>query len=122
MKLLKVIALMCAFMGIGGLSSAFAAEPGGTADNAALKDDAVCTRCHDESETKPILSMYQTRHGVKADARTPTCQCCHGESKNHLGGNVEGKGRPMPDIIFGTKKTYGRLFADRCASSVRGHA
>ena len=33
----------------------------------ALKKDAVCTRCHDESETKPILSYYQGRHGVKAE-------------------------------------------------------
>ena len=26
----------------------------------ALKKDAVCTKCHDESETAPVLSLYQT--------------------------------------------------------------
>ena len=111
MKLLKVIALMCAFMGIGGMSSAFAAEPGGTADNTALKGDAVCTRCHDESETKPILSMFQTRHGVRADARTPTCQSCHGESKKHLGGNVEGQGPAAARQHFRYKEVLGWLCA-----------
>jgi DmsE family decaheme c-type cytochrome len=69
------------------------------------KRDAVCTRCHDETETKPILAIYQTPHGVSGDARTPSCQDCHGESKNHLGGNVEGKGRPHPDMIFGSRRT-----------------
>ena len=39
-----------------------------------LTGDAACTHCHDQSETKPILSIYQTPHGVHADARTPTCQ------------------------------------------------
>jgi DmsE family decaheme c-type cytochrome len=99
MKLLKVIALLCAFMGIGGLSSVFAATPAETAAKG-LKENATCTRCHDESETLPILSIYQTAHGVRADERTPSCQSCHGESTKHLGGNVEGKGRPSPDIIF----------------------
>lgn len=46
-------------------------------------DDRLCTNCHDEMEAKPILSIYQTRHGAKADARTPTCQACHGESLKH---------------------------------------
>ena len=42
----------------------------------ALTGDAVCTRCHDESETKPILAIYQTKHGVRGDPSTPTCQSC----------------------------------------------
>jgi DmsE family decaheme c-type cytochrome len=90
---------MCAFMGIGGLSSVFAATPAETAAKG-LKENAACTRCHDESEALPILSIYQTAHGVKADERTPSCTGCHGESTKHLGGNVEGKGRPSPDVIF----------------------
>jgi DmsE family decaheme c-type cytochrome len=105
MKFLQRFIACCALAaGVGGLSAALAADAPEALDKA-LKQDAVCTRCHDESETKPILSIYQTRHGVKADERTPTCQSCHGESKNHLGGNVEGKGRPKPDIIFGAKHT-----------------
>ena len=38
----------------------------------ALKKDAVCTKCHDDSENAPILSLYQTKHGVRGDSRTPT--------------------------------------------------
>ena len=53
---------------------------GSAVAQAALKKDAVCTRCHDESETAPVLSIYQTRHGVRGDSRTPTCQSCHGQA------------------------------------------
>jgi DmsE family decaheme c-type cytochrome len=67
--------------------------------------DAVCTKCHDESETKPILSIYQTPHGAMGDSRTPACQSCHGTSEKHLAGNTDGKGRPQPDRIFGSKRT-----------------
>ena len=51
---------------------------------AALKKDAVCTKCHDESEIKPVLEIYQTKHGVKGDPRTPGCQSCHGASDAHV--------------------------------------
>ncbi|HEY3328366.1 MAG TPA: DmsE family decaheme c-type cytochrome [Novimethylophilus sp.] len=75
-----------------------------------LKQDAVCTKCHDENETKPVLSIYATRHGVKADARTPTCQACHGESEAHVK-NVEGKEtRPAPDVLFGTRSGKNSSF------------
>lgn len=69
------------------------------------KKDALCTRCHDESESVPVLSIYQTRHGVKADGRTPTCQSCHGESEKHLNGDPKQRGRARPDIVF-NKKTF----------------
>ena len=72
---------------------------------AALKKDAVCTKCHDESETAPVLSIYQTKHGVRGDARTPTCQSCHGESDKHVKGDPSVKGRAAPDIVF-KKGTY----------------
>ena len=65
-----------------------------------LKKDAICTRCHDESEATPILSIYQTKHGVRGDARTPNCQTCHGESEKHLHGDPNVKCRAAPDIIF----------------------
>lgn len=72
---------------------------------ASMKRDGICTRCHDESETKPILAIYQTKHGVKADARTPNCQSCHGESEKHL------KDRAAPDVLFGTKRGTSGSFA-----------
>ena len=76
-----------------------------------LKRDAVCTKCHDENETKPVLAIYQTKHGVKGDSRTPSCQSCHGESEAHVK-NAEGKAtRPAPDVLFGTKSSSYSSFA-----------
>jgi len=46
--------------------------------------------------------MYKTRHGVKADERTPGCQSCHGASVAHvknIGGSADR--RASPDIVFG---------------------
>jgi DmsE family decaheme c-type cytochrome len=71
--------------------------------------DAVCTRCHDESENKPILAIYQTRHGVKGDPRTPGCQACHGSSEQHL----QNKQVP-PDVTFGENKSDARLQDKAC--------
>ena len=70
-----------------------------------LNRDAVCTKCHDESETRPVLSIFATKHGVKGDPRTPTCQACHGESDAHVK-NAEGKAtRPAPDVLFGARSS-----------------
>jgi DmsE family decaheme c-type cytochrome len=106
-NLARLCAAMAAVLVFGAAHAATDdAPPGGVAAEA-LKQDAVCTRCHDESETKPLLSINQTRHGVKADARTPTCQACHGSSQQHVAG---GKGlgnasRPAPDTVFKTRST-----------------
>ena len=84
--------------------AASAEESSGNGDTR-HSEDAACTKCHDESESKPILSIAQTPHGVTGDARTPSCMSCHGQSKNHLAGNAaggEGK-RPPPDVLFGSK-------------------
>ena len=66
----------------------------------ALKKDALCTKCHDESENAPVLSLYQTKHGVRGDARTPTCQSCHGASDKPIKGDPSVKGRAAPDVVF----------------------
>lgn len=67
-----------------------------------LRGDAKCTRCHDESDVPKLLTIGKTKHGTKADGRTPTCTSCHGESDTHV--NKSGSGdRPAPDRIF--KKT-----------------
>ena len=83
------------------------ARAGVEATAARLKSDAVCTRCHDESENKPLLAIYQTRHGVTADPRTPACQSCHGPSDKHVAGGKGEKNasRPSPDIVFATRTT-----------------
>ena len=71
---------------------------------ASMKKDGICTKCHDESETKPILAIYQTKHGVKADSRTPNCQSCHGESEKHLHGDPNQKGALHPMFFLAQKE------------------
>ncbi len=85
-----------------------ATAPAGVAES--LNKDAVCTKCHDKNEERPVLSIYATRHGVKADARTPSCQSCHGESEAHVK-NAEGKEtRPAPDVLYGMKSGKNSSF------------
>lgn len=64
-----------------------------------LNGDQNCTVCHDENWRTPVLSIYQTKHGVKADGRTPGCQSCHGVSTDHQGD----PGNKSPDVVFGAK-------------------
>ncbi len=76
-----------------------------------LQGDAKCTRCHDENESYPVLSIGKTRHGVMSDGRLPTCAGCHGESETHINKPEGVKERPKPDFPFG-KLT---------ANNVQGH-
>jgi DmsE family decaheme c-type cytochrome len=79
--------------------------PGAGADRG-LPGDAVCTRCHDQAEAKPVLSIYQTPHGVKADGRTPGCQSCHGPSVAHVRNEAGTEVRPAVDVSF-NKRQHG---------------
>jgi len=138
MKVLRKILLLCAFIAGLGLAAGSLAEEvqpaaqnqlpdmGASAPSMALqslKRDAICTRCHDESETAPILSLYQTKHGVRGDARTPNCQTCHGESEKHLKGDPSVKGRAAPDVVF-KKGVYAlsdnKVRAGQCLSCHKG--
>jgi DmsE family decaheme c-type cytochrome len=68
-----------------------------------LARDAVCTNCHDDEDNPALLTIQQSRHGMKADARAPSCQSCHGNSERHVK-NPEGSStRPSPEVVFGTK-------------------
>lgn len=122
MRILRQLALLAAIAVAGHLpaiaAEAEAAAPGAAPQApAALNDDAKCTRCHDESEAVPVLSIYQTRHGVRADERTPTCQGCHGASDKHIAGDPNAKTRPRPDFVF-EAKTYkpneAHQLAEKC--------
>jgi DmsE family decaheme c-type cytochrome len=73
----------------------------------ALAKDAICTKCHDESDDKPILAIYQTPHGVRADANAPSCQSCHGASESHVKKPEGAATRPLPDVVFGAKLKTG---------------
>lgn len=88
-----------------------------------LRGDAKCTRCHDGSDEPNLLSIGQTKHGVVADGRTPTCTSCHGESEKHLNGDPKVKGRPAPDVVF-KKGAYsvseGKQRAEQCLSCHKG--
>jgi DmsE family decaheme c-type cytochrome len=72
-----------------------------------LREDAKCTRCHDETEEVPVLAIGKTRHGVRADQRTPTCTSCHGESETHANKPSDAKERPAPTVRFGRKGKSG---------------
>lgn len=95
----------------GGLlwgGAAVAADAPAALGKTALTGDAVCTRCHDESDGK-ILAIYQTRHGVKGDVRTPGCQSCHGTSDAHL------KNKQAPtDVTFGRNKSEAKAQDAAC--------
>jgi DmsE family decaheme c-type cytochrome len=110
MKLLsrwRAMGALAATLALGCLPAFAAEESAAPATTVAdrLKQDAVCTRCHDESETRPVLSIYQTKHGVRADGRAPVCTSCHGGSDKHVaGGKGEGgASRPAPDVTFKAK-------------------
>lgn len=68
----------------------------------ALAQDAVCTKCHDEYDGQ-AMSLYKTRHGVRADTRAPTCQSCHGASEDHVQNTTKASPRPLTQVVFGAK-------------------
>ena len=106
----QILVAWVAMLGISMATGAIAADgklpesklggAGTSAAQASLQKDKACTRCHDQNEVNPVLSLYQTKHGVRGDSRAPNCQSCHGESETHLKGDPKVKGRAAPDIIF----------------------
>jgi DmsE family decaheme c-type cytochrome len=90
-----------------------------------LKGDAKCTRCHDAEDNRGLLDVGVTKHGVRGDARTPTCMSCHGESDAHVN-NVRPAGsneRPKPDRTFTKRSTTSvEQRAEACLECHRGTA
>lgn len=91
-------AVFCLFVGLQG--QAFAAEKR-TVKDAILPGDAKCTKCHDETEAYPVLSMATTKHGMKQDGRLPSCVGCHGEGETHVNKPEGMKDRPKPEFPYG---------------------
>lgn len=113
-KLLAVCAIVSSMIwGVAALAADTSPAQGNATVKAvqALTGDAVCTRCHDESVSKPILSIYQTKHGVKGDSRTPGCQACHGTSDTHL----KNKSAPT-DVSFGKNNSDPKAQDAACLS------
>jgi DmsE family decaheme c-type cytochrome len=124
MKLLQIKSWLFASALVYGLLLAPHAKAASASD--ALKEDAVCTRCHDHTEAKPVLSIYQTRHGVRADARTPGCQSCHGASEKHMKGDPNQPGRAATDLQYGRGGVYPQsepeALAGACLQCHKGEA
>ena len=102
--------LFLLLLAVCSTTAALADEPDRT-----LQGDRVCTKCHDETEAKPVLSIYKTAHGVKADTRTPGCQSCHGPSEAHVKNPEGASTRPTVDVDFRHgSKTPAELQAKTC--------
>ncbi len=99
-----------------GTPAASASESAAESSREHLAQDAKCTRCHDENEAKPVLSIFQTPHGVTGDPRTPTCQSCHGESLAHIAGPKNGATLPPPPDVRFNNITYPESSAAKRAA------
>jgi len=92
-------------LAVGGVFSApaMAREAAATAKQAM----GTCTKCHDETEKYPVLSILKSKHAVMADKRTPfadqACAACHGKSEKHLVKPAPGAKHAPPDVSFGPK-------------------
>jgi DmsE family decaheme c-type cytochrome len=89
----------------------------GAAAQKALARDAVCTACHNESWRTPVLTLYQTRHGNRADPRAPNCQSCHGDSDAHQ----KDPGGAHPDVVFAAKSKNVSSSDDRYTACLTCH-
>ncbi len=76
-------------------------EAGQPPKDLVLKGDARCTSCHEETDSPNVLRIGKSRHGTRADARTPTCTNCHGQSDAHEKEANAGARKPAkPDVTF----------------------
>lgn len=97
-KFRTVVALLLAFA--GGI-------PALAQDTASPAKDVVrsCTRCHDETEKQPVLSILKSKHATMADPRSPfadqACVTCHGPSEKHMQAPGDAAERAPPDFAFG---------------------
>ena len=88
--------------------------PPGNAKAALAKDDT-CMLCH--ATTGHVADIYQSRHGNKADARTPACTNCHGASDAH----TKDPGTTPPDVVFAATSKHRSPAAARNASCLACH-
>jgi DmsE family decaheme c-type cytochrome len=94
-------ALLVVFTLPAGAQDAAAPAP-----SPAVQAVRTCTRCHDETDRTPVLSILKSKHAVMADPRTPfadqACVNCHGASTDHMKAPAaEGARRIAPDRVFG---------------------
>ena len=83
---------------------------------AALAKDDSCITCH--AGTGHVADIYQSRHGNKADPRTPGCVNCHGASDKHMTDPVG----IAPDVVFAATSKRRSPATARSASCLSCHA
>lgn len=99
-------AAMIVILMLSGVLLAGVAGKPARAEPPAATQEAVrtCTKCHDEGEAFPVLSILKTRHAVSADSRTPFagegCISCHGPSEAHIRKAEGSDERALPDVAF----------------------
>lgn len=107
MKRIRQLLVLAVWLAVAGMWSGVCSA----AEDLVLKGDARCTGCHDESDDAgpnmidlhpSVLSIGKTKHGTRADGRTPTCTNCHGESEAHVKHRGAGS-PPATDITFNKK-------------------
>ncbi len=92
-------------------------KPVTSVNDMVLNGDAKCTKCHGEADEFPVLAIGKTKHGTRADGRTPTCISCHGESDRHINKPEGVKDRPKPDVLFkGAGKSEALAQTGACLS------
>lgn len=113
-------ALLVLLMALGFAAPVHAAGENATPGKGlVLKDDKACTRCHDETEGFPVLSIGKTKHGSIADSRVGTCTSCHGKSETHIKPPADAAERPKPTVSYGAKSTTP--IAERNAACLTCH-
>lgn len=94
------VLLALALAGFGQLAGAQEAAAGAFTPKGA----DTCLKCHDEDSKFPVLGIFRTPHGQKADARAPfaqaQCESCHGPGAEHA--KKQPVGKPQ-----GTIGTFG---------------
>lgn len=106
-----------------------AADP--NAKDLILKGDAKCTGCHDEAdeptgagtmlELNPgVLAIGKTKHGVRADKRTPTCTDCHGDSEKHRAHKGSDKPPAVDRSFRKTSTTPADVRSEACMTCHKG--
>jgi len=92
------LVLLAAWAAAPGWSQTAAAPPAAPAPQFTPRGADTCLKCHDEDSKYPVLGIFKTPHGNKADSRTPfaglQCESCHGPGGDHAKKIDEDQPRP----------------------------
>jgi DmsE family decaheme c-type cytochrome len=110
-----------AWLALLALPAVPAAEPAPETAQDAIR---TCTRCHDETDAAPVLSILKSKHAVMADPRTPfadqACVTCHGASTAHMQAPGDASQRAAPDVVYEPGASAASLQNERCLDCHQG--